>query len=337
MMRFFVRQNTHAHLMNKVASKSLYPELKARETMFLEVSDLHRIYVEECGAVDGIPVVFLHGGPGSGARPYHRRFFDPQGYRTVLFDQRGVGRSEPRGELRENTTQDLIADIDRIRRHLEIERWVVFGGSWGATLALAYAEMYPRHVLALILRGVFLARQQDLEWFLGGGTQRFLPDAWQTFIEAVGANTVDDIVATCYHKLQSQDYEEAKRIAKAWADWSTWVMSYGLENPPRTINCAVSESNVVDARIETHFAYHRYFMEPGQLLRDAHRLCDIPTTIVHGRRDLMCAYEASWSLQRALSQAELITLPRTGHLATEISMVDALVKASDRCLGSLRP
>jgi proline iminopeptidase len=315
--------------MDKLALRPLYPELKARETTQLTVGTRHRLYVEESGVADGVPIVLLHGGPGSASRPYHRRFFDPQAYRTIVFDQRGVGQSVPHGDVDENTTQDLIADLESIRTHLGIERWLLFGGSWGATLALAYAETYPTRVLGMILRGTFLAREEDLRWFLGGGSARVFPDAWETFVKAVGADSVDEIVSGCYQHLISDDAEQAKRIAKAWADWSTWVAGYGMENPPTTVNCALSDSNVAEARLETHYAYHRYFLEPNQLLRDADRLADIPMTIVHGRRDLMCAYEAAWALHRALPHSKLVTLPRTGHLATETAMVDALVRATD--------
>lgn len=308
--------------------RQLYPPLAAHTTLQLEVGDGHRLHVERCGTVGAIPVVFLHGGPGSGCKADHRQFFAAQSYDIVLFDQRGSGRSTPYGGVEHNDTQALVADMERIREHFGIERWAVFGGSWGATLALAYAETHPERVLGMVLRGSFLARGSDLRWFAGDGANRLLPMQWQRFIDNVGVPVDEDLITMLHRAVFSEDKATVERAARAWDAWSTAVVMFSLESGS---DAGASElaSAVAKCRIEMHYAAHHYFLDHNQLLRDAHRLPRVPTTIIHGARDLTCTAEAGWSLHRAIVGSRLEILRTAGHLSSETPMVDALVRAAD--------
>ena len=315
--------------------KQLFPPVQPFATFDLQASKLHRLYVEDCGARDGLPVICLHGGPGSSTKSYHRQFFDPTRYRCVLFDQRGCGRSTPRGELRDNQSQDLIADIERIREHLGIERWVVFGGSWGATLALLYAQTYPQRLSGLILRGSFLARDYDIDWFFRGGLKPIFPDQWQQFLRGLGISDGEDPVAVGYHAMAKESSRPA--AAKAWSDWSLRIVSFALEQPAGNNAGSEGSQAIADVGIEAHYAYHRYFLEPDQILLNIEKTPKVPTTIIHGRRDLTCVPESSWQLHHALPGSRLIMVPTAGHLASETAMVDALVTATGDMFDSLNP
>ncbi|MFN7147335.1 MAG: prolyl aminopeptidase [Myxococcota bacterium] len=295
----------------------------------LPFSALHSVYFEESGNPDGIPVVFVHGGPGAGTEPTHRRFFDPKRYRIVLFDQRGSGRSTPHAELRENTTWDLVADMERIRAHLGIEKWAVFGGSWGSTLALAYAETHPERVLGLVLRGIFLLRDKEIDWFYQGGAHMLFPDAWEDYLAPIPGEERGDLVAAYYKRLTSEDPEVRLAAARAWSIWEA-----------RTSKLLVSEDLVrkyddaqfalAFARIECHYFVHRgFFQRDDQLLAGAPKLRDIPGWIVQGRYDVVCPMASAWDLHRAWPEAKLTIVADAGHSAFEPGIEAALVAATD--------
>jgi len=306
----------------------LFPDIKPYAKQRLAVDDLHTLYVEECGAPEGLPMLFLHGGPGAGCEPMHRRFFDPQRYRIILFDQRGSGQSSPHAELRDNTTGHLVTDIEKLREHLGIDRWLVFGGSWGSTLALAYAETYPERVLGLILRGIFLCRDRDIHWFYQEGANRLFPDLWERFIAPIPAAERHDLVRAYYNRLTSPNELEQLRAAKAWSMWEGATLT--LESNPTVVEQFGEAHRALSlARIECHYFTHHSFMETDQLLRDAHRLRDIPGVIIHGRYDVICPLDNAWALHRAWPEAELRIIPTAGHAASEPGIVDALVTATE--------
>jgi proline iminopeptidase len=304
-----------------------YPAIKPYVTHSLAVDALHTLYVEECGNPEGLPVVFLHGGPGAGCESWHRRFFDPEVYRIVLFDQRGCGRSTPHAELRDNTTQHLVADIERIRAHLGIERWVVFGGSWGSTLGLVYAETHPGRVLGLILRGIFLCRPVEIRWFYQEGASWLFPDYWEEYLRPIPEDERADLVSAYYHRLTGED--EIARMAAAKA-WSRWEGKTSNLLPRKEVVDHFSEpyTALSLARIECHYFMNHSFLAPDQILRDAHRLADIPGVIVHGRYDAVCPLRNAWELHQAWPRAELRIIPDAGHSALEPGIVDALVRAT---------
>lgn len=305
----------------------LYPDIKPFAIHRLTVDELHILYIEECGNPQGLPVLFLHGGPGAGCEPLHRRFFDPTLYRIVLFDQRGCGQSVPHAELRNNTTWHLVADIEAIRHKLQIARWIIFGGSWGSTLALAYAETYPEQVLGLILRGIFLCRPCDIHWFYQEGTNRLFPDAWEHYLEPIPENERDDLLSAYYRRLTGTDEVERLRVAKAWSAWEGTTLT--LASDPTVIeHFAEAHRALSMARIEAHYFVNNSFLEPNQLLRDAHRLREIAGVIVHGRYDVICPCDGAWALHRAWPEAELRLIPDAGHAATEPGTVTALLAAS---------
>jgi proline iminopeptidase len=307
---------------------ALYPPLEPFHSEQFPVDDLHRLYVEQAGNPRGLPALFLHGGPGAGCEPYHRRFFDPAVYRVVLFDQRGAGRSTPHAELRNNTTSDLVADIERIREHLGIERWLVFGGSWGSTLALAYAETHPERVRALVLRGIFLCRAHEIRWFYQQGASRLFPDYWQDFVEPVDPADRDDMVAA-YHRLLTGDDEIARlAAAKAWSVWEGRTATL-LPDAEVTDHFAQAHLALGLARIECHYFRNDAFLRPDQLLADAGRLRGIPGVIVHGRYDVICPLENAWQLHAAWPDSELAIIDDAGHAATEPGTQKRLVQATD--------
>ncbi len=303
-----------------------YPPSETRSSGWLSTAEGHDVYYEEGGAPDGLPVVFLHGGPGAGCKPSHRQFFDPDRYRSFLVDQRGAGRSRPFGGIEHNTTQHLIGDLERLRDVAGVERWVLFGGSWGAALALAYAERHPERVAGMVLRGSFLARERDLEWFLGDGVRRILPEAWAEFTAAIDMETPD--VAQLYHIVTGSDAAAAERMARAWMQWSTAVVMFALDTLEAAPD-APAGAILGKARIEVHYARHRYFLAPDELLRDAGRLPRVPTTIIHGARDLTCPAESAWALHQAMPGSRLVVLRTAGHLSGEPAMSAALVEAAD--------
>ena len=309
--------------------RSLYPEIEPFDSSFLKVDDRHALYYEQCGNPAGKPVVMLHGGPGAGCGTKMRRFHDPSRYRIVLFDQRGSGRSTPHADLVDNTTGHLVADIERLREHLGIERWQVFGGSWGSTLAVAYAEAHPRRVTELLLRGIFMLRRWELEWFYQQGCHRLFPDAWEKYLAPIPQVERGDLMSAYYRRLTSDD--EATRLAAARA-WSVWEASTsfllqdeafirGHEDPHFALSFA---------RIESHYFVHGGFFEvEDQLLRDAHRLHGIPGVIVHGRYDVVCPMQNAWELHKAWPESKLMISPNSGHSAFEAENTDALVQTTD--------
>ncbi|MDR3447074.1 MULTISPECIES: prolyl aminopeptidase [unclassified Dyella] len=309
--------------------RELYPEIEPYRTQRLRVDDIHELHIEECGNPHGLPVVFLHGGPGSGVSPYHRRFFDPARYRIVLFDQRGAGRSTPHAELRNNTTGHLVGDIETIREHLGIERWVVFGGSWGSTLALAYAQAHPERVLGLVLRGIFLGRPGELRWFneLDGGARWIFPERWSHYVAHIPENERDDMVEAYWRRLDSDD--ESVRVAAAMA-WSNWEGgSTTLVHDPNEPGIFENPHAAVSvARTEAHYFRHQVFLEPDQLLRDVDRIRRIPATIVHGRYDVICPVKNAYDLATAWPEAAF-HIVLAGHSAPDPAIVDVLVNATD--------
>jgi proline iminopeptidase len=309
--------------------RSLYPDLEPYDSGFLAVDARHRLYYEQCGNPAGKPVVLLHGGPGAGCSAKMRRFHDPAKYRIVLFDQRGSGRSTPHADLVGNTTWDLVADIERLRWHLGIDRWQVFGGSWGSTLALAYAQAHPRCVSELVLRGIFMLRRWELEWFYQEGASRLYPDAWQSYLEAIPAVERGDLISAYHRRLTSDD--EATRLDAARA-WSVWEASTSLLLPDDGFVDAHRDAHFAlsFARIESHYFVNGGFFEvEDQLLRDAHKLHGIPGVIVHGRYDVVCPLQNATDLQRAWPEAQLRISPGAGHSAFEPENLSALVEATD--------
>jgi len=307
----------------------LYPAIEPYATRMLRVDDVHILYLEECGNPSGLPAVFLHGGPGAGCEPAHRCLFDPQRYRILLFDQRGCGRSTPHASLQDNTTWRLVADMERIREALGIERWLVFGGSWGSTLALAYAETHPQRVSALVLRGIFLCREAEIRWFYQEGASWIFTDWWQDYVAAIPPEERGDLLAAYHRRLTGTD--EIARMAAAKA-WSIWEGRAATLLPNEHVLNFFSDPHVALslARIESHYFVNRAFLQPDQLLRDAGRLAEVPGTIVQGRYDLVCPMRSAWDLHRAWPAAEFRLVADAGHSAFEPGIRRALVEATDR-------
>lgn len=309
--------------------RTLYPPIEPFDSGTLELDGRHRMYYEQCGNPSGKPVVMLHGGPGAGCSPRMRQFHDSARYRIVLFDQRGSGRSTPHADLTDNTTWHLVADIEQLRAHLRIERWQVFGGSWGSTLALAYAQKHPQRVLELVLRGIFMLRRWELEWFYQEGASRIFPEAWQHYLAAIPPDEHPDLMAAFHRRLTSGD--EATRLAAARA-WSVWegATSFLHQDPDFISGHEDAAFALAFARIENHyFVNGGFFDADDQLLRDAHRIAEIPGVIVHGRYDVVCPVQNAWDLHQAWPQADLRISPASGHSAFEAENTDALVRATD--------
>ncbi len=307
--------------------KPLYPEIELSRQYELK-ADGHCIYYEESGDPHGIPVIFLHGGPGSGSNENHRRYFDPKKYRIINFDQRGCNRSSPRGSVENNTTQHLLNDMEQIREQLGIDRWLIFGGSWGAALGLLYAQAQPDRILALVLRGTFLAREADLSWFAQSGVNRVFPDDWEIFIKDIPADERNDLVSAYYKRVHEGDDDTQRHFARAWSDWAGKVVTWTLDE----VKQEEEDIELIrdQVRIETHYASHRYFIDENQILANIDQLPDVPVRIIHGRRDLTCALESSWFLHKALPNSELVIVREGGHLAGEPPMIDALIRATDQ-------
>jgi len=316
--------------------REMYPEIQANGTGMLDVGDGQLVYWEESGNPAGKPVVFLHGGPGGGTSPQHRRLFDPELYRIVLLDQRGCGLSTPHvsssdADLSTNTTWHLVADLELLREHLGIDRWQVFGGSWGSTLALAYAETHPERVTELVLRGIFTLRKAELDWFYEGPASNIYPDTWEGFVAPVPENerTPGGLIAA-YSRLLS-DPDPAVHGPAAVA-WSTWEASGITLYPQPAVVARFTDPTyaLAFARIENHYFMNQGWFEEGQLIRDAHLLADIPTVIVQGRYDICTPATTAWDLHRALPDAEFIMVPDAGHAFDEPGILDALISATDR-------
>jgi proline iminopeptidase len=307
-----------------------FPDILPYRMGRLKVSSLHEIYYEECGNPKGKPAVVLHGGPGGGIVAMLRRMHDPQAYRIILFDQRGCGQSTPHAELRENTTWDLVADMEKLRVHLGIERWQVFGGSWGSTLALAYTETHPDRVSELILRGIFLLRKWELGWFYQEGASRMFADAWESFVAPIPASDRGDLISAYHKRLTSNDPATQLACAKAWSQWEGATISL-LPNPARVADFGNDRFALAFARIECHYFQNRgFFGADGELLAKAHRLRGIPGTIVQGRYDVVTPLASAYDLHKAWPEAEFVIVPDAGHTAAEPGIVDALIRATNR-------
>lgn len=312
----------------------LFPEIASRRNGYLEVGDGHTLYWEESGSREGIPVVFLHGGPGSGTSPTQRRFFDPRAYRIILFDQRGAGRSTPRAGLEANTTPHLVADMERLRQHLEIESWLVFGGSWGSTLALAYGQSHPERCLGFVLRGVFLGRPAEIDWFMTG-MRGFFPEVWRAFAEFIPESERDDLLGAYHRRLTDPDPKEHLPAARLWARYEKACSS--LLPEPEQIWSAEDPHHALNlARIEAHYFLNRMFLPDGGLLAGMERIRHLPATIVQGRYDVICPPESAHALARSWPGAELIYVPDAGHAAMEPGVRRALVRATERFKSTLR-
>ncbi len=310
--------------------RELYPPIEPYRTGRLPVSDAHELYFEESGRPEGTPIVFLHGGPGAGSSPWQRQFFDPAAYRIVLFDQRGCGKSTPHATIEANTTWDLVADMERLRAHLGVERWVVFGGSWGSTLALAYAEMHRERVRALVLRGIFLLRPHEIRWFYQDGASLVYPDAWEAYLAPIPPEEHGDLVAAYHRQLTSDDREVRLAAARAWAGWEG-ATSRLLPDPALVEHYEEDEIAEAFAKIECHYFVNRGFFDPpDQLLDGVERIRHIPAVIVQGRYDIVCPMTTAWDLHRRWPEAEFEIVPDAGYASIEPGTIDRLVTATDR-------
>ncbi|MDZ5646414.1 prolyl aminopeptidase [Nitrospirillum sp. BR 11828] len=311
-----------------MARGDLFPPLEPYRTGTLAVSGLHTIYWEEAGNPDGAPVVFLHGGPGAGASPTHRRFFDPRHYRIVILDQRGAGRSTPLGEIRENGIQDLISDLEQLRSMLEIDRWLVFGGSWGSTLALAYAQAHPERVKGLVLRGIFLMRQLEIDWFLYD-MRTFFPEAWSTFAAHIPVNERGDLLEAYYRRLTSADPQTRMAAARVWSVYEGACST--LLPSPELVSASGEDNHALGlARMEAHYFRNNKLSPEAALLENVDRIRHIPAIIVQGRYDVVCPIRTADELHRAWPEADYIVVPDAGHSAMEPGIRSALVQATER-------
>lgn len=310
--------------------RTLYPPIEPYACGHLDVGDGHNLYWELCGNPDGKPVVFLHGGPGGGTSPDHRRQFDPAKYNILVFDQRGCGRSTPHASLDANTTWHLVEDIERLRQMVGADKWMVFGGSWGSTLSLAYAETYPDRVTELVLRGIFLFDPYELDWmYRRGGASQLYPDKWDEFVAPIPENERNDLVEAYRKRLTGSDRAEQLRCAKAWSKWEGEIVT--LLPSSRVIEEFTDDYKAIAvARIENHYMANRGWLDQGQLLRDASRLKSIPGIIVQGRHDCCTPPAAAWALKKAWPEVELQIVPDGGHLFNEPGVLDGLIRATDR-------
>jgi len=309
---------------------SAFPEIEPYKTGRLKVSEKHELFYEEVGNPKGSPILFVHGGPGGGISPDHRRYYDPKHYRVILFDQRGCGQSTPYADLDGNTTWDLVADMEKIRTHLGIDKWIVFGGSWGSTLSLIYAETHPERVKGLILRGIFLCRKKEIDWFYQKGASHLFPEAWDKYLAVIPENERHDLVAAYYKRLTSPDRNTRLTAARAWSTWEG------------STSCLYTEPSFVDdfgddefaeafARIECHYFTNRIWMKSdNQIIEDVHRIRHIPCEIVHGRYDVVCPVENAWELHKAWPESHLQITPDAGHAAREPGNLSRLVGATEK-------
>lgn len=303
---------------------ALYPEIEPYARHRLSVDAPHELYLEESGNPDGLPVLVVHGGPGGGCEDFYRRFFDAERFRIILMDQRGAGRSTPLAELDGNTTADLVADMEKVRQFLGIDRWMLFGGSWGSTLSLVYAETYPEKVLGLVLRGIFLCRPRDIHWFYQDGASRVFPDYWRDFLAPIPERERGELVTAYYRRLTSDNELEQIQAAKAWSIWEGRCATLH-PNPKVVEHFGHPHVAIALARIECHYFMSYAFLEDNQILRDAGRLANIPGVMVHGRYDMVCPLENALSLSEAWPEASLRIIRDAGHSATEPAIVDALM------------
>ncbi len=309
--------------------RTLYPKIEPYKTFRLAVSELHELYVEEAGNPEGFPVVFLHGGPGGGISPVYRRLFDPDKYRIILFDQRGSGQSTPHAELRENTTWDLVADIEKIRVKLGLEQWLVYGGSWGSTLSLIYAETHPERVAGLILRGIFLCRPEEIHWFYQEGCSRLFADEWERYIEPVAESERHDMVKAYYKLLTHEDEAIRLNAAKAWSRWEGATCCL-IPDESTIANFENPHHALAMARIECHYFINNcFYKEENQILANIDKIQHIPTWIIHGRYDVICPQKNAWDLHQAMPKAHYSIVSDAGHSFSEPGILNALIRASE--------
>lgn len=307
-----------------------YPAIEPYRTGMLAVSGGHEIYFEECGNPRGKPVVFLHGGPGGGSEPTQRTYFDPNAYRVILFDQRGCGRSRPYASLENNTTWDLVQDIEALRAHVGVDRWQVFGGSWGSTLALAYAETHPERVTEMVLRGIFMGRAEEVRWLYQEGASFIFPDAWEPYLAIIPPAERHDMVTAYHRRLTGDDLTVRLKAAQAWSMWEGAITKL-LPDPKRTAGFGEDEFALAFARIECHYFHHKSFLDSDdQLLRNVSKIKHIPCVIAHGRYDICCPVKSAWDLVKAWPLAELFVVPDAGHSVSEPGIGRVLVAATDR-------
>ena len=311
--------------------RELYPPIQPYHQGKLPVSELHTIHYEQSGNPDGKPVIFLHGGPGGGITPMYRQYFNPQKWRIIIFDQRGAGQSTPYAELRENTTWDLVSDIEKLREHLKIEQWVVFGGSWGSTLALVYSQTHPTRCQGLILRGIFMLRQKELRWFYQEGASNIFPDAWQEYLKPIPPEERDDLISAYYKRLTSSDRDVRLAAARAWSIWEASTSK--LIPSQKSINrFGEDEFAEAFARIECHYFVNKgFFATENQLLENVHKISHIPGVIVQGRYDVVCPMISAWELHQKWPKAKLIVVDDAGHSISEPGIRHALIEATDNC------
>ncbi len=310
--------------------RELYPSREAYKQGKLKVSDLHTIHFEESGNPEGKPIVLLHGGPGGGCPPVYRQYFHPDKWRLIMFDQRGCGKSTPHAELRENTTWDLVSDIEKLRSHLGIDKWIVFGGSWGSTLSLVYSQTHPERCTGLILRGIFMLRQKELRWFYQEGASNIFPDAWEKYIQPIPVAERQDMLSAYYKRLTSPDLAVRLEAARAWSIWeastSKLFPDVGLMQ-----TFGNSEFATAFARIECHYFVNKGFLSTeDQLIRNVEKIRHIPAVIVQGRYDVVCPMISAWELHQAWQEAELIVVPDAGHSMSEPGILSALIEATDK-------
>lgn len=310
--------------------KTLYPEINPFNEGYLKVSELHEIFYEECGSKGKKAVVFLHGGPGGGIQPNYRRYFDPNEYHIVLFDQRGCGKSKPFAEIEENTTWDLVKDIEKLRIHLGIEKWSVFGGSWGSTLSLTYAQTHPESVDALFLRGIFMLRKKEIDWFYQEGASKIFPDAWEKYIAPIPVEERGDFVKAFYKRLTSENKDIRSEAAKAWSVWEASTSKL-IQSSELMDSFAGDEFADAFARIECHYFTNKgFFKDEDQLLKNIDRIRHIPAIIVQGRYDVVCPMESAWELHRAWPEAKLEIIDDAGHSLSEKGITSALIESTER-------
>jgi proline iminopeptidase len=311
------------------ARRELYPPIEPNQSGYLDVEGGHSLYYEECGNPSGKPVVFLHGGPGGGCTPAMRRFWNPEAYRIILFDQRGSGRSRPHASLDNNTTDDLVNDIEALREALQVERWQVFGGSWGSTLALAYCQAHPDRATEIILRGIFMLRHKEIEWFYQHGASEIFPDRWQHYLAPIPETERHDLLSAYYRRLTSEDPVVRMEAARAWSIWEGTTSTL-LPNEGVAEAFGADDLAIALARIECHYFVNSGFMTENQLIDNVDRIRHIPAVIVHGRYDVVCPIVSAWELAEAWPEADLKITPDAGHAAFEPGNVHELITATDR-------
>ena len=308
----------------------LFPNIEPFNTFNLPVSDLHTIYVEESGNKNGKPVIFLHGGPGGGVDPKYRRYFDPKKWRIIMFDQRGCGKSTPFAELEENTTWDLVSDIEKIRKHLSIDKWVVFGGSWGSTLSLAYSQTHPDSCKGLILRGIFLVRKKELDWFYQEGANNIFPDRWESFLEPIPVEKRDNLMQAYYEILTGEDHSKKIEAAKAWSTWEGSTVRL-LQDENFISDFSDDKFAEAFARIECHYFMNNcWFDSDNHLIENMHKIRHIPGVIIHGRYDIICPVIQAWDLHKAWPEADLHIIPDAGHSIFEDGIKNKILDYTDR-------